>query len=105
MRLYGYSKQSCLDFAKTPRFPSELQYVEFLEFFGRLAFWTFEFDESGNYRHFELHEKIDALLAHYCKKLNLSRVFSMIPDAQNACVEEIIDYNKQAAKEAVFKPE
>lgn len=81
MRLYGYSKQSCLDYHKTPSFPKELQYVEFLEFFGRLAFWTFEFDESGNYRHFELHEKIDALLAHYCKKLNLSRVFSMIPEA------------------------
>lgn len=33
MCMYGLSKQSTLDYLKTPTFPKELYYMEFLEFF------------------------------------------------------------------------
>lgn len=41
LKMYGYSKMSTVDYLKTPRFPQELYFVEFLEFFARLAFFTF----------------------------------------------------------------
>lgn len=39
--MYGFSKQSTLDFTKTPYFAKEMYFVEFLEFFCRVAFYTF----------------------------------------------------------------
>ena len=118
MRMYGFSKQSCVDYLAKPFFPKELYYVEFLEFFGRLAFWTFEFDsperliwvreqerlkevmmmennpqamkkkkeeekkgekkEDKRRTEFTMAEKIDALLAHFCRKLRLQRSFTLI---------------------------
>ena len=47
MRMYGFSKMSTVDYLKTPLFPKELYFNEFLEFFARLAYWTFEFDGEG----------------------------------------------------------
>lgn len=105
MRLYGYSKQSNIDYLKTPVFPKELAYVEFLEFFGRLAFWTFEqLDETHPYLNFEMEERLDALLAHYCKKLKLTRVFQILKEEQNEVVSEVIDYMKALEKREVFMP-
>ena len=70
LNMYGLSKQSTIDFSKTPYFAKEMYFVEFLEFFGRLAFLTF-YQEVDAWRNLTLQEKIDGLLAHYCKKLRL----------------------------------
>lgn len=93
-RMYGYSKQSCVDYEKTPNFPKQLHYVEFLEFFGRIAYWVFEHDIEGLFKEMDLAEKIDGLLAHYCKKLRLQRHFSLIREDQNDIVNNVIEQVK-----------
>ena len=79
-------------------------FVEFLEFFGRLAYWVFEHDE-GQYRGQPLHLSIDALLAHYCSKLRCQRVHSIIPEAMTESVQAIIDYQKALMKNQVMRQE
>ena len=106
MRIYGFSKQSTIDFLKTPNYSKELYFVEFLEFFARVAFWVFEHpDTEGIYKHLALEEKIDALLAHFCKKMRLSRMFTLIPDSQNEIVQDCIDHAKEVRQRAVMMKE
>ena len=88
MRLDGFSKMSNIDYQKTPTQPKELIFVEFQEFFARLAFWAFELDESEKYAHFELHERMDALLAHFCKRMRLQRNFAVLKEEQSGIIEE-----------------
>lgn len=67
MCMYGLSKQSTIDYLKTPTFPKELYFMEFYEFFAQIAHYTFSFKPEDKYDELQLFEHIDALLAHYCK--------------------------------------
>ena len=51
----------------------------------------------------ELDERLDGLLAHYCKKLRLQRSFTLLPESKSEVVSEIIDYMKEQAKREVMK--
>ncbi len=51
-----------------------------------------------------MEERLDALLAHYCKKLKLTRVFQILREDQNDVVTEVIEYMKALEKREVFMP-
>ena len=104
-RMYGFSKQSVVDYLKTPQFPKELYYVEFLEFFCRTAYFVFDNDTEGLYQNFELEEKIDGLLAHYCKKLRFTRQFMLLKETESEAVENIIEQVKSANKRIIKQEE
>lgn len=103
IRLYGASKQSVIDFVKTPSQSKELSFVEFLEFFGRLAFWVVELDQSMKYHELELHERIDALLAHYCKNKGISGMLSSLKEDMSEVVDEINEYMREFALREVMQ--
>ena len=102
--MYGFSKQSTLDFTKTPYFAKEMYFVEFLEFFCRVAFYTF-YQDVDIWRNLPMQEKIDGLLAHYCKKLRLQRSFTLLPEGQSEIVEEIMDYVKAERLRKAMMPD
>jgi len=57
-----------------------MQYVEFLEFFGRLSNAVFLTHEELNKS--PLYLKIDALLSKYCKHFNMPKLFTYLPPHQ-----------------------
>ena len=70
-RMYGHSKMSTLDLLRTPGAPKEMVFVEFLEFFGRVAHAA----GGGHavFNEFPLYQKLDALLARVCKAKHIPR--------------------------------
>ena len=73
-----------------------------MEFFARIAYLTFQLDERQIWQSMELDERLDGLLAHYCKKLRLQRSFTVIPESKNEVVSEIIEFMKEQAKREVM---
>ena len=45
-----------------------------------------------------IHERLDALLAHYCKKLRIQGMLSSMKQDQSDVVDDIIEYMKEQAR-------
>mmetsp|Transcript_5284 Transcript_5284/g.7071 ORF Transcript_5284/g.7071 Transcript_5284/m.7071 type:complete len:185 (+) Transcript_5284:1252-1806(+) len=102
VRLYGSSKQSVIDYVKTPSSPKELSFVEFLEFFARVAYATF-LVPNEKYSELPMGDRIDALLAHYCKKKNINGMLSSLKEDMSGLVDEVIEWMKDFALREVMQ--
>ena len=94
-RMYGMSKQHTVDLLKTPGAPKEMVFVEFLEFFARVA--AVAGGGHAAYSELPLYQKLDALLARVCKAKHISRTPQMmyLPASQQGILADIAALKKE----------
>ncbi|CDW72567.1 UNKNOWN [Stylonychia lemnae] len=88
IRQFGLSKMSHMDVLKDPSFPNRMNYIEFLEFIGRIAFEIFK--DHSEMQSEPLHIKYDALLTKLFKIVKFQKQFTYLESNKQNVVYEVV---------------
>jgi hypothetical protein len=88
IKQFGLSKMPHMDAINNPEFPSRMVFVEFLEFFGRVAYEVFK--EHEKMKDEPLHLKYDALLTKLFKLVKFPKAFTYLEANRQNVVYEVV---------------